>query len=262
MINCMMLRIAPELNEVKDIVSVGVRNKWLVVLLGVFGVNYKGRAVSELSCGERLLIIKPDRCVLIHNSSGVNPINWMREGSSINAKLNDEVLKIKVLNINPREELVLIIKKVSAVFTNDFSSAGELRVIGSEADMARRIYENPSIISKNFRPVSLEEQTKYGFIDVLGCEEKDYVIVECKRYKAGLSGVQQLRRYVEKFKKARGINNVKGVLAAPSITRNALKMLNDWGFSFKRVEPPMHLIGERMVQEKLSKFLHEDETKN
>ncbi len=257
-----MLRVTPELNEVKDIVSVGVRNKWLVVLVGVFGVNYKGRAISELSCGERLLIIKPDGCVLIHNSEGVNPINWMREGSSINAKLDEEVLNIKVLNINPREELVLRIQKVSVVFTNGFSSVGELRVIGSEADMARKIYENPSVISKNFKPVSLEEQTKYGFIDVLGCEGEDYVVVECKRYRAGLSGVQQLRRYVEKFKKARGINNVKGVLAAPSITKNAFKMLTDWGFSYKRVEPPMHLIGEKTVQEKLSKFLHENETKN
>ena len=73
-------------------------------------------------------------------------------------------------------------------------------ISGTEADMAKMLYEKPEMIEKGFTPVSQEEQTKYGFIDVLGVDKDGMLtVVECKRYCADLGAVTQLRRYVERL---------------------------------------------------------------
>ena len=63
--------------------------------------------------------------------------------------------------------------------------------------MSRMIYENPSLVEEGLKPVSQEEQTKYGFIDVLCIDNNNILtIIECKRHNADLGAVTQLRRYV------------------------------------------------------------------
>ncbi|MBW2972382.1 DUF91 domain-containing protein, partial [Candidatus Woesearchaeota archaeon] len=117
----------------------------------------------------------------------------------------------------------------------------KIQIIGTERDMSEMIYNNPALIAPDFKPVSMEEQTQYGFIDVFGYDkDNNLVIVECKRYCADLSAVTQLRRYVEKMKKAKGTENVLGVVAAPKITANALTMAEDWGYRFVAVDPPKY----------------------
>jgi len=78
--------------------------------------------------------------------------------------------------------------------------------------------------------------------------------VECKRYCADLGAVTQLRRYVERVKKTKGIDVVRGIIAAPKITQNAQKMLEDWGFSFRAVKPPMYLERYDRQQMRLDTF--------
>ena len=75
-----------------------------------------------------------------------------------------------------------------------------------------------------------------------------------KRYCADLSSVTQLRRYVEKIMVSKGIIKVRGILAAPKITENAKKMLEDWGFSFVQVHPPKYLEEYNKNQKNLGEF--------
>jgi RecB family endonuclease NucS len=117
------------------------------------------------------------------------------------------------------------------------------------------IYDNPKLISEDFKPLSREEHTKYGFIDVFGHDKNGtLIIVECKRYKADLGAVTQLRRYVEKIMKDKGLKEVKGIIAAPKISPNAHKMLHDWGFDFKKVEPPKFFEEKKKKQSTLDVF--------
>ena len=126
---------------------------------------------------------------------------------------------------------------------------------GSEKDMAEKIYNNPDLIEPNFKPLTREEHTKYGFIDVFGYDKSNtLVIVECKRYTATLDAVTQLRRYVEKIKSSKGLDKVRGILAAPNISPNAKQMLEDWGFEFKIVTPPKHLEKFNKKQKKIGEF--------
>jgi RecB family endonuclease NucS len=82
------------------------------------------------------------------------------------------------------------------------------------------------------------------------------VIVECKRYTASLQCVTQLRRYVEKISELKGIEmkRVKGILASPSISPNALEMLKKWSFEWKQVNPPKRLERYNKQQKTLGVF--------
>jgi hypothetical protein len=79
-------------------------------------------------------------------------------------------------------------------------------------------------------------------------------VIECKRYRGDLSAVTQLRRYVEKIKEAKGVDNVRGILICPKISPNALRMLQDCGFSFKAVNPPNYLERYDKGQKRLDGF--------
>jgi RecB family endonuclease NucS len=53
---------------------------------------------------------------------------------------------------------------------------------------------------------------------------------------------------------SKGITNVRGILAAPKITENAARMLNDWGFEFVSVKPPKYLEEYDKKQSRLDGF--------
>lgn len=207
-------------------------------------IKYSGRAEAELELGERLVIIKSDNTILIHQPEGSTPINYMKSDSSINLSEGNGFFVIESYNSKNKDYLDILIYKVFEFMSKKIEDGKKLVLVGSEKDMSDMIKDKPYVISEDFSPLSREEHTKYGFIDVFGHDKKgNLVVIECKRYSAGLSAVQQLRRYVEKITELKGINknNVKGILAAPEIAKNAEGMLNDFGFEFKRVDPPKRL---------------------
>ncbi|MBU0461822.1 MAG: DUF91 domain-containing protein, partial [Nanoarchaeota archaeon] len=158
-------------------------------------------------------------------------------------------------NMPLKEFLDIKINKIHFVNSHPMKDGKKLQLAGSEKDMAEMIYKNPEMLEPDFRPVSMEEQTKYGFIDVMGTDRKgNIVVVECKRYNADLNAVQQLRGYVEKIKESKGIENVRGILAAPKITGNAEQMLKDWGFKFVAVSPPKYFERYDSDQKTLGSF--------
>jgi RecB family endonuclease NucS len=203
-------------------------------------INYSGRAESHLPLGDRTLMIKKDKTLLCHQPSGSNPVNYMKENT--NHSVNKEGDYVVLQSRNLPEFMDIKINKVYFFHSQSLEDSEKIRIAGTEEDMACHIMENPEIIGKDFKPLSKEEHTKYGFIDVFGYDQdNNLVVVECKRYAGDLSAVTQLRRYVERIKKTKGLEKVKGILACPRISPNALKMLTDWGFEFARVSPPRYL---------------------
>lgn len=218
-------------------------------------IDYKGRAVSRLEWGERVVLIKQDKTLLVHQAAGRNPVNWMSGTPSIKVEVVNDELVLTAESINPREHMIVTINTVKFLFSDELRDGYSQELIGTEADMSQMLYDNPKMISPDFIPVSLEEQTRYGFIDVMGHDGKgNLVLVECKRYKADFNTVQQLRRYVERISKDKGVSNIKGIIAAPEITSNAEGMLKDWGFNFVKVEPPMSNVIDKSRQRTLIDF--------
>ena len=211
----------------------------------VFGcrcrVHYSGRAESVLEEGDRVIIIKSDNTVLVHQPQGNAPVNYMKQQTSHKFILKDNCIQLHCSHLANKEFMDVVISRIYFFNAHKLEDGHTITVAGTEKDMSDMLYEHPEMIEKGFRPVSREEQTKYGFIDVFGCDKNNVLtVVECKRYRADLSTVSQLRRYVEKIQESKGITKVRGIIAAPKITTNAQKMLEDWGFSFVSVNPPKY----------------------
>jgi endonuclease len=214
-------------------------------------VIYSGRAEAELEYGDRLIVIKGDNTLLIHQPTGGNPINYLRPGSKIS--FDDHVLLAS--NMGSKDSITVEIQKVYEVINMKCEDGQKQILAGTEREMSDYIRDNPQLIAPDFSPLSREEHTKYGFIDVFGHDKNgNLVIVECKRYAASLDAVTQLRRYVEKMMELRGVKNIRGVIAAPKITPNAEKMLKDWGYAFARVEPPKRLEKHKKNQKRLGEW--------
>ena len=218
-------------------------------------VRYSGRAESFLEVGDRVIIIKSDKTLLVHQPSGNNAVNYMKQNSCHSMSVDGKKLVLKSSNLLLKESMDVVVDRMFFFNAYRLDDSQSIVVAGTEEDMSRMIYENPELVEKGLRPVSQEEQTKYGFIDVF-CIDKDglLVVIECKRYCADLGAVTQLRRYVEKIVESKGVKVVRGILAAPKITDNAKKMLEDWGFEFKSISPPKYFEEFDKKQARLDAF--------
>ncbi len=223
-------------------------------------VSYSGRAESFLDSGDRLVMIKQDKGVLIHQPVGGMPINYLRPPASIEMTLDENVddtgIPALLFNaVSGADEIHVTITHVHDVMIRRLGDGAKQVLSGSEAEMSDMLKENPILIHPQFKPLSREEHTKYGFIDVFGhLGDGTLAIVECKRFTAGLSAVTQLRRYVEKMQSSKGITKVTGILAAPAITANAQAMLDDYGYNFCMVEPPKRHLAKKRKQKKIDSF--------
>lgn len=218
-------------------------------------IYYSGRAEAEVDWGDRTLIIKQDNALLLHQPENGNPINYLKPQSKIHTEVEEDYVLLNAENLGTKDYLRVEITKIYDAMQMRLEDGKKQVLAGTEADMSDMIRDNPDVISKDFKPLSREEHTKYGFIDVFGHDGSgNLVIVECKRYAASLSCITQLRRYVERMKDLKGVDTVQGVMASPKITPNAKQMLQDWGFSWVRVEPPMRLKRFNKAQKSLSEW--------
>ncbi len=232
-----------------------MRSSHAIVAFVSCEVSYSGRAETFLERGDRILLVKPDRSVLIHQPSGSVPVNYMKGGSELSLERGEGRIVLHAAHKAERAWLDVSVFAVHGALSQRLEDAQRLDLAGNERDMSDWIRDNPRCIGEGFRPIAREEQTDVGFIDVFGHDGSGtLVVVECKRVTASLSAVDQLRRYVERVKRARGTQQVRGVLAAPAITPNALEMLASLGFAFCRVDPPKRLERWARDQKRLGEF--------
>ena len=227
--------------EFLDIINKGLSRNETVTFSANCEINYSGRAETYLPKGDRLFIIKADKTLIIHQPNGSAPVNYMKENTSHKIETFDDKIVLKSQNLALKEFMDIDIFQIHFANSAPLIDGQKIQLSGNERDMAEMIIKNPSMIENGFAPVSQEEQTKYGFIDVMGTDKNNnIIIIECKRYKGSLDNVSQLRRYVEKIKESKGIQNVRGILACNGITDKALAMLKDFGYEYKNIEPPKY----------------------
>jgi endonuclease len=228
------------------------QNNKPVILVCTCSVHYSGRAESYLSEGDRIIFVKADGTLLIHQPKGSNPVNYMKNATiHINHHDGNHVLTSQA----DKEFLDIIITKLHSASIHELEDNAAIELIGSERDMSDRIYNNPSLIEPGFKPLSREEHTRYGFIDVFGNDKNNIlVVIECKRYTADLKAVDQLQRYVRKIKQLKGLKHVRGIIASPKISPNALQMLKDHKFEYRSISPPNFFERDGKSQKRLGDY--------
>ena len=205
-----------------------------IVIAALCRVRYRGRASSEAGYAWRLVVIKEDGTVLVHEGRGREPINWQPQ-SRVLVRSSRDSAEIVALRARPREELRVEVKGSAAVLIARLSTA-KFVLEGGERDMINYIALNPHVIEPGAQLVSREVRTPHGRIDVvLRGRGGDIVVVEVKRSTAGIEAVYQLRRYVEYYRSL-GVS-ARGVLASPDVSPQALKLLEGMGLKHVKLLP-------------------------
>ncbi|HML03292.1 MAG TPA: endonuclease NucS [Candidatus Bathyarchaeia archaeon] len=223
--------------EAERLISSALSGHMSLVVVGNCRVDYRGRASSRLEAGERIILVKDDGSVLVHRPSGYEPVNWQPPGCRLSTQVTDDVLEIRAVRPQPKEEVHVYFDSVYLVAALSLADTGEFSLYASEEDMQRAILAQPQLIEEGFTPISYEKHVKPGFVDVYGTDSNGkFVVVEIKRKTAGKEAALQLAKYVEAV---RGTVNreVRGVLAAPNIAKGVQRLLASLGFDYKAVDP-------------------------
>ena len=242
-----------------------------LVIAGLCNVQYRGRATSTLEDGERLLFIKADGNVLVHRPSGLEPINYMSSSSDstvdrtasscfFQTSLVENQLEISVLNRKLRERLKISFNNISAILSLDFTDKGAFYLYASEKDMQQAILLKPTLIEDGFRVINYEKRIPPGFIDVYGIDSQgQFVVVEIKRKTADRSAVMQLQKYLDVIRGER-TEQVRGIIAAPRISKGVQKLLVTLNIEFKMVDPKTcaELLDKTRPRETLDRYFDGD----
>lgn len=227
----------PGHREAWDLVTRGLKFQRTVELVGRFEVSYEGRASSYLAPGDRILIIKPDGTLLVHQRRNRKPVNWQPSGSTARANLEEERLVVVSETRGPKERLTATFMEVYHAQIMKLRDHSDLELTAQESQMQRRIERDPEVVEPGFRVVDTEKVTGFGRVDVFGRDrEGNPVVVELKRKSVGPDAVDQLQRYVDYFREM-GHTDVRGILAAPGLSSQARNNLRNQGLEHLKLEP-------------------------
>ena len=203
----------------------GTRSKDnVLIVVGCCSVEYVGRARSTLGWGERVVIVKSDGSVLVHQRAGGEPVNWQPPDTRVRYQIETDnggtpLFVIYSYRFKPPENMYVRFKIIGMISVHRLRDDQVLRITGAEADIADRIMRDPSVIEEGLRITAREKQTRSGAIDLYGID-RDHtpVIIEIKRSQPTPSAVLQLKAYVLDHQHRHTENvRVRGILCAPTI---------------------------------------------
>src|SRR6476659_7533778 len=156
-------------------------------------VRYTGRLTAVLPEAVRLLILKADGSVLVHDDAGgYKPLNWMT-GPTVIEELGDVLVVRK-----PKTEDVLEIRlaEVLSDVVHDMGESAALQKDGVERDLQLELAAATTALGEELTLVKREWSTEVGPVDLM-CKDEggEWVAVEIKRI-ATIDAVEQLTRYL------------------------------------------------------------------
>jgi len=243
----------PSLEDLKAGIEGAISTGRAVFLVCACRVDYEGRARSSLGPGERMVIIKEDGTVIVHQKSGRNPVNWMPPRTKTELSMADGELCLTCRKHREGEWMKVRISQASSLQTFYLEDFERLELYGTEKDFVKELIDDPSLIEKGFRMNKNERLMVAGRIDISGVDaDGTPVAVEVKRSRATPHDVVQLKRYVDVLRK-RSDGPVRGILVAPSSSSKARRLLVEYGLELKRVHPLK--LERKRSQSDLSRFV-------
>ncbi|MEE9440648.1 MAG: endonuclease NucS [Candidatus Thermoplasmatota archaeon] len=209
----------------------------MLLLIGDCMVDYRGRAQSILDWGERIVMIKQDGNVLVHQPEMREPVNWQPSGTTTEFKEENDSLVIRSRHSHPPEKMKITFRNLKMIIATSLRDNADLVIAGMEIDVVNQIISEPDIIEEGLRISKREKHVKSGMIDLFGYDKNHTpTIIEVKRSIANISAVHQLRMYVTDIKKDVKEANVRGILCAPHIPDMVKHLLSDYDLEWREVE--------------------------
>ncbi|MCJ2533726.1 MAG: endonuclease NucS [Candidatus Thermoplasmatota archaeon] len=211
--------------------------KTMLLLIGDCMVDYRGRAQSILDWGERIVMIKQDGNVLVHQPEMREPVNWQPSGTTTEFKEENDSLVIRSRHSHPPEKMKITLRNLKMIIATSLRDNADLVIAGMEIDVVNQIISEPDIIEEGLRISKREKHVKSGMIDLFGYDKNHTpTIIEVKRSIANISAVHQLRMYVTDIKKDVKEANVRGILCAPHVPDMVKHLLSDYDLEWREVE--------------------------
>lgn len=253
--------VEPSFEEAVEVFRRSLAEGMVFLLVGDCTVEYRGRGSASLDFGSRMVIVKPDGVILVHAGGGVEPLNWQPPGSKIEVYEDSRksLLTLTSTRSLPYENVTVKFRSLTLAAAFKLEAKPRLKVEVGEEVLREAILAKPSLLEEGFQPISTEKPVASGFIDIYGRDrEGRLVVVELKRVQADLEAVKQLKNYVESLKEEYG--EVRGILAAPSITYKAYAKLREHQLEYKRIDPALcikTLEARKGKQKKLGEYINE-----
>jgi RecB family endonuclease NucS len=230
--------VEPNASEAEDVAKTAISHHRILLIVGKCSVDYVGRAKSKLEPGERIILVKADGSLLVHRSTGYEPVNWMPGANAIfHIQSRERMLEIRAVKQRPPESVRVTFDDIRLVTELNLVDDAEFSLYSSEEDMQKAVLLKPELLEKGFKVISWEKKVEPGFIDVYGTDKDGrLVVVEIKRKTAGKDAVLQLAKYIEAIK-SKADREVRGVLASPDIARDVQRLLVTFGLEFKHLDP-------------------------
>ncbi len=240
--------------EIKEAIG----RKDLLMVVGDCYVEYWGRAASKLPRGKRMLLVKGDNSIAIHQNRLLRPTNYMM-GARIGCELKDGALVLSARKVKPKETLTVMLYSIEGIHCYPMSEQTDLRLFGSERELSDELMQDLSFLEPGLKPLNKEEVFRKGVVDIMAEDAKGrLVVIEVKRRQADYNAVMQLKRYMQQVEKIKG-KETRGLLVAPSIGKNAYELLQRnncefFNFEFEIGNPKAKIKGLQKKQETLDRF--------
>src|SRR5438876_7864853 len=142
-------------------------------------VTYSGRVTAVLPEAVRLLILKGDGSVLVHDDAGgYKPLNWMTAPTFI----ADEGERLVVTKPKSDDVLEIRLVEVLSDVAHDMGESAALQKDGVERDLQEALAATPEALGEALTLVRREWATEVGPVDLMWRDESgDCVAVEIKR---------------------------------------------------------------------------------
>jgi endonuclease len=201
-------------------------------------VDYVGRLTAHLPPATRLILVKADGSVSIHNDDrAYKPLNWMSPPCTLAERpaTGDEPARWTVTG-KDGGQLVITIEHVHHDSSHELGVDPGLQKDGVEAHLQELLAEHPATLGEGWSLVRREYPTAIGPVDLL-CRDAggSAVAVEVKR-RGEIDGVEQLTRYLQLLNRDPLLSPVRGVFAAQEIKPQARVLAGDRGIDCVTVD--------------------------
>ncbi len=224
----------------------------MLVIIGRCKVEYSGRARSTLDYGERLVLVKRDGTVIVHQDVLREPVNWMPPGTNVRYEIEEQMFTLKATRSNPLEYMHISFKEILLISSHVLKDTQRIRVAGMENQLVEEIARDPSVIEIGLRIVERERITASGEIDLYGVDKNGIpVIIEVKRGMPSINAVQQLHAYILDLKKHNKNAKIRGILVAPKIPEMIKTLLREKELEYREFnwQFELHIEGQRTLDE-------------
>jgi len=204
-------------------------------------VRYTGRLNAVLPEAVRLLILKADGSVLVHDDAGgFKPLNWMTAPTSVEDA--GDILIVRQPKTDDALEIRLV--EILSDVTHDMGESAALQKDGVERDLQEELAATPAALGEELTLVKREWATDVGPVDLM-CRDEDgeWVAVEIKRI-GTIEAVEQLTRYLGFIREDPAKSACRGILAAQKLKPQAIALADSRGIRCVEVDLAL-LRGER-----------------